>query len=907
MMADQVPKPRIFISHASSDSWVARQLAAHIRGFGADTFLDCEHIQHGDDFEEKIIDAAGDCTELLVLFTPTASDRKYVWLEIGMFLGAKWPGDPPAEEDGRPMRLDEVLLKERCEIWGAAAARALNSPGEFVCRHRPAALCLSGGGIRSAAFALGVLQGLARRGLLSRFHYLSTVSGGGYMGAWLARWIREARDGVQEVQRELAQSAAPRPEEPAQIRRLRERTNYITPKVGIASTDSWTAIALVIRNLLLNWLLLLPALMLAALVFNLYREVFLRMPGLIVPEWTPVMLAVISLPLAFAVMEASRWLPTHAVARAKAADHSYAIPPEIRRRIVGPAVAWSGLLPLALAPALGRGETFASAILEPFAFGGALFSYPALCTFGAAVLGYLAGLLRAEVGDRPHYIRNLPVWLLASAASALTLAAGVWLALRLLPFAPDAAQPSPSETEAWYRTLRLGLLVALAPLWATISHLLLSTVYAGFRIIPLESAAPGADRAAAVRPASELDREWLARLSAAKLQMPLLWALLAIACLLLPVLVFKLAAPTWQWVAGVVASASGVFAVLGGRSALTVFGPGRGPNQRQRRPSLETMLVATAVVFGAALLAGLAWLEFLFAKWLPLSSQLAGHVVLAVLLCVLVWTASRALKVNRFSLHGLYRNRLVRAFLGAARCETRPRQADPFTDFDSADNIRMCELRPLAAAEDATARDAVGREDDAPGALFPVVNLALNITGGDRLAWQERKAVSFTVTPLACGWTDSLCEDSAAARGAYVSTSEYGGNEADLGMEGTGISLGTAMTISGAAASPNMGYHSSAPVAFLLTLFNVRLGAWLPNPACRLPLSEMGRSGPRHAKLVRPALGRLVGRPFLCDKPYRNGMLCGNRTFEVFRTCWSAICESPPTATGKPRPCSAMP
>ncbi|MDT9115846.1 hypothetical protein RSW44_25270, partial [Escherichia coli] len=39
------------------------------------------------------------------------------------------------------------------------------------------------------------------------------------------------------------------------------------------------------------------------------------------------------------------------------------------------------------------------------------------------------------------------------------------------------------------------------------------------------------------------------------------------------------------------------------------------------------------------------------------------------------------------------------------------------------------------------------------------------------------------------------------------------------------------MTLSGAAVSPNMGYNSSAATAFLMTLFNVRLGAWLPNPA----------------------------------------------------------------------------
>src|SRR5262245_54817162 len=48
---------------------------------------------------------------------------------------------------------------------------------------RHSALCLSGGGIRSASFAVGVMQGLARHGLLERFDYLSTVSGGGFAGA----------------------------------------------------------------------------------------------------------------------------------------------------------------------------------------------------------------------------------------------------------------------------------------------------------------------------------------------------------------------------------------------------------------------------------------------------------------------------------------------------------------------------------------------------------------------------------------------------------------------------------------------------------------------------------------------------------------------------------------------------
>lgn len=84
-----VKRTKVFISHAAGDTWVARQLERYARECGATTFLDCEHIEHGDDFEEEIIAAAESSTELLVLFTPQARERKYVWLEIGMFLGAR--------------------------------------------------------------------------------------------------------------------------------------------------------------------------------------------------------------------------------------------------------------------------------------------------------------------------------------------------------------------------------------------------------------------------------------------------------------------------------------------------------------------------------------------------------------------------------------------------------------------------------------------------------------------------------------------------------------------------------------------------------------------------------------------------------------------------------------------------
>ncbi|HEX9472696.1 MAG TPA: patatin-like phospholipase family protein [Steroidobacteraceae bacterium] len=83
------------------------------------------------------------------------------------------------QELRQPVTFEAVVRRER-EYIGLAAASA-NPQG--------AALALSGGGIRSASFALGVVQALANVGSLKRFHYLSTVSGGGYLGTALT-WLK---------------------------------------------------------------------------------------------------------------------------------------------------------------------------------------------------------------------------------------------------------------------------------------------------------------------------------------------------------------------------------------------------------------------------------------------------------------------------------------------------------------------------------------------------------------------------------------------------------------------------------------------------------------------------------------------------------------------------------------------
>src|SRR5262249_14671547 len=127
----------------------------------------------------------------------------------------------------------------------------------------------------------------------------------------------------------------------------------------------------------------------------------------------------------------------------------------------------------------------------------------------------------------------------------------------------------------------------------------------------------------------------------------------------------------------------------------------------------------------------------------------------------------------------------------------------------------------------------------------------LNIVSTKKLAWQERKAEAFIASPLYSGTACGRSPDSSGVlqyRGAFRRSDEYG--------DTNGISLGTALAISGAAASPNMGYHSSTTLAFLLTLFNVRLGWWLGNPGHDDKNIHRG-SGPRFA--IAPLINEMTG------------------------------------------------
>src|SRR6185503_14013132 len=118
------------------------------------------------------------------------------------------------------------------------------------------------------------LQGLARHGLLERFDYLSTVSGGGFIGGWLSAW--KYRNGLKEVVKELRQPAEPLVPDPKPVERLRVYSNFLSPQPGLLSADTWTLIATLIRNLLLNWFVFVPVLLAMLLVPRMWASIVLR-------------------------------------------------------------------------------------------------------------------------------------------------------------------------------------------------------------------------------------------------------------------------------------------------------------------------------------------------------------------------------------------------------------------------------------------------------------------------------------------------------------------------------------------------------------------------------------------------------------------------------------------------------
>jgi GNAT superfamily N-acetyltransferase len=127
-------------------------------------------------------------------------------------------------------------------------------------------LAFSGGGIRSATFNLGVLKALHELSLLKHVDYLSTVSGGGYIGAWWtawrARWGKEFPEALPDSNAGENSKPEEKNREPEEVRHLREFSNVLSPRIGFFESETWNAIMAVLSAML-------PAMLVASSVIAL--------------------------------------------------------------------------------------------------------------------------------------------------------------------------------------------------------------------------------------------------------------------------------------------------------------------------------------------------------------------------------------------------------------------------------------------------------------------------------------------------------------------------------------------------------------------------------------------------------------------------------------------------------------
>lgn len=677
---------------------------------------------------------------------------------------------------------------------------------------RLAGLAFSGGGVRSATFNLGIVQALAAAGALRQFHYLSTVSGGGYTGAWLSRWIHAQQGDVRRVEAELKKSVTPGTgeREPREITYLRQYANYLTPRVGLLSADTWALLGTYARNAFLNLLtlsfglaavLLLPRLWIA-LVVQTHAEFGPLYAAAGLAAWLFAVAAV-----AYGVTRAR--LPSPRSERGQGWVLRTIVAPYMIAAAAGSVALWTyrdtiaGLWQL---PAMG-GPGSGAGFLVPLSLPGVLYAAAWLAGWGCARRLNRRHPGQAQALLSPRLLRQ-GLALFAFGLVAFAVAAALVLASLMWPASRSEALASPYPT----------YLASAGPPW-----LLLVIGVATILHIGLVG-----------RAFSDSSREWRSRQGGWIGIAALLWAGLFACSVYMPPVVAWMAehGPGWVKAAAAAGWAGSIWASL-----WAARNPASGDPARKGK--LNWLALCAPPLVAIALLAMLATLihvsvgsalhlhadsprpplAILHEQMAEVARTPLATLGLAWLVCTAACLGLAArVDVNKFSLYMMYRNRLVKTFLGASRPARDP---DPFTGFDGGDDLALNEL---------------GGQGGAVQKPYLIVNTTLNLVKGKELAWQARKAASFVFTPRYAGFetpampvAQTRHTASESARGLYRPTSAYGLRRADA-SEGV-VKLGMAMAVSGAAASPNMGYHSSPVLSFLMTMFNIRLGRWCGNPA----------------------------------------------------------------------------
>lgn len=800
-----------------------------------------------------------------------------------------------------PAPFEIVLERELSEIANARTLRARDLHFEFKDNTAPkpdelVGLALSGGGIRSATFNLGVLQALAKLQLLRSIDYLSTVSGGGYIGSWLAALIK--REGFAEAVKWLRPDWKEHPDSgedhrkhsAPQIDFLRDYSNYLTPQLGFFSADTWTMVATWVRNFLLN----LTILVLAA-------SAVLLLPRLFV-SWSHMgcrlcyLLAAVGLLLVAIVMIGMNLKLITRGAKARREEYPW----YSRQKFIQ----WTVAIPTLLAAWLGS-----------------------------------CWLWHESQAGRTSWLYGWHCWKWALVGALITFVIWTvaWIVSLICKRRKSSAGTSPEEVEAEKAKSSSWLPIILASLaegavggllFFGLYHLYRGLNTAGFPGIDVHFVAWGTGLVAGIfglmavvqiglmgKPFFDEKREWWSRASAWVTIYCLAWTAIFAIALYGPLIIqwagYEIkGVVTLAWLAntitGVLAAKSSknggngpanwfgflvkvapyVFVV--GLFALLSFGiysvlPHQAPGAEERPVAIHIDLSwkkggggeSTSVTTSEKM--DYSFHDQALAYWrssvwsgpkgpestprYPNESKqpLSPWWILAILggcagaALLLSWRVD----INEFSLHLFYRNRLVRCYLGAShqgpgweeakrvgKAEKCDRNPNPFTGFDPADNIRLAQLSQTACL------DKKKGEKRYIGP-YPILNATLNVTHGKRLAWQERKAESFVFTPCYCGYRVKPNQDPRVKKwkngppvekAGYRPTENYLYSKIDSPNSPGGPYVGTAMGISGAALSPNMGYLSSPALAFLMTVFDVRTGWWAGNTRHR---KTWKRRGPR--------------------------------------------------------------
>ena len=757
-----------------------------------------------------------------------------------------------ALESGQPIAT--VPKSDPEPSWGGDEDKGTRQLRLDALRSHVTGLAFSGGGIRSGTFAVGFLQGLAAQGLIRRFDYLSTVSGGGYAGAWLAAWLwREGGDPA-NVEKMLAlsrvtQASATRQflgdgevvdEEPEPLRHLRSHSSYLFPHPGILSADTWTVILIWLRNVTINLMMLFPAIMLLVVIVRLgvalyraFNPLTIETPGsyLAVSLFTLLLGAVAGFVTFHNNSRALRCIRNRE--RRDPAMRSIGGPGEVQSLVasgvINPITVAALLLTVAVRTMFWAGGDFIATLRQAPA---RLDAISIQSIIQDAILSHM-GLL------------EWPTFLGTALLVGGLMAWGGWFNARE---DPDPIRRGRFVQASFIAGATGGVLfVLLAGLIRGLARIESPDLMATFAA-PLALLVVVASLIVLVallgRTIDETEREWWARLSALGTLRALTWIGVMATILYVPGLLIA----SGPWVRTAVASGwlgTAVFGVLTGRYIV--------PKTEGRR---AVSLITLASVASSVFLVGLVGLVSLLASVLANTPSLLaassedlspfGYYILGVngastliliiigaVAAILYALARNLIDVNLFSLNAMYANRLTRCYLGASRAMStwpsrwrlpRDLRTDAGAPAVSNSNVSIREPNPV------TGFDPVGDDiefsrlrigDPDPGKreyLGPhlLINTTLNLVGESSLSRRDRKGESFILSPLYCG-------SKSVGYAKLQASTEESNVEPNL-------TLGRAIAISGAAVDPNMSFYQSASLTALLTLFNARLGYWIENP-----------------------------------------------------------------------------